>query len=98
VTLFLRPLGPYGNRASLVYTQGEWKRLSSIPNAFTTLFRSMSRFETVRRLLARRASRRPGTPLERKVDAFGVWTPKFWGEREIIFNYFPKYINIFETK
>jgi hypothetical protein len=23
-----------------------------------------------------------------------LWTPKFWGEREIIFNYFPKYINI----
>jgi hypothetical protein len=21
-----------------------------------------------------------------------LWTPKFWGERESIFNYFPKYI------
>jgi hypothetical protein len=28
----------------------------------------------------------------------GFWTPKFWGEREIIFNDFPKYINISETK
>jgi hypothetical protein len=27
-----------------------------------------------------------------------LWTPKFWREREIIFNYFPKYINISETK
>jgi hypothetical protein len=27
-----------------------------------------------------------------------LWTPKFWGKREIIFNYFPKYINISETK
>jgi hypothetical protein len=27
-----------------------------------------------------------------------LWTLKFWGKREIIFNYFPKYINIFETK
>ena len=27
-----------------------------------------------------------------------LWTPKFWGKREIIFNYFPKYINIAETK
>jgi hypothetical protein len=26
------------------------------------------------------------------------WTPQFWGEREIIFNYFPKYINKSETK
>jgi hypothetical protein len=26
-----------------------------------------------------------------------LWTPKFWGEREIIFNDFPKYINISET-
>jgi hypothetical protein len=23
-----------------------------------------------------------------------LWTPKFWGKREIIFNNFPKYINI----
>jgi hypothetical protein len=42
------------------------------------------------------ASRRPGTPLERKVDAFG--RPNSGGERDIIFNYFPKYINISETK
>jgi hypothetical protein len=27
-----------------------------------------------------------------------LWTPKFWEKREIIFNYFPKYINISETK
>jgi hypothetical protein len=27
-----------------------------------------------------------------------LWTPKFWGESEIIFNYFPKYINISERK
>jgi hypothetical protein len=27
-----------------------------------------------------------------------LWTPKFWGKREIIFNYFPKYINISEMK
>ena len=27
-----------------------------------------------------------------------LWTPKFWGKREIIFNYFRKYINISETK
>jgi hypothetical protein len=27
-----------------------------------------------------------------------LWTPKLWGKREIIFNYFPKYINISETK
>ena len=26
-----------------------------------------------------------------------LWTPKFWGERVIIFNDFPKYINISET-
>ena len=45
------------------------------------------------RLLARRASRdAPRTKNGR------LWTPKFWGEREIIFNYFPKYINISKTK
>jgi hypothetical protein len=45
------------------------------------------------RLLARRASRDgPRTKNGR------LWTPKFWGEREIIFNYFPKYINISKTK
>jgi hypothetical protein len=27
-----------------------------------------------------------------------LWTPKFWGKREIIFNDFPKYINISATK
>jgi hypothetical protein len=27
-----------------------------------------------------------------------LWTPKFWGKSEIIFNYFPKYINISEPK
>jgi hypothetical protein len=27
-----------------------------------------------------------------------LWTPKFWGKGEIIFNEFPKYINISETK
>ena len=48
------------------------------------------------RLLARRASRRPGTPIEQKMDAFG--RPNSRGEREIIFNYFPKYFNISETK
>jgi hypothetical protein len=26
-----------------------------------------------------------------------LWTPKFWGEREIILNDFSKYINISET-
>ena len=27
-----------------------------------------------------------------------LWTPKFWGKREIICNDLPKYINISETK
>jgi hypothetical protein len=27
-----------------------------------------------------------------------LWTPKIWGKRVIIFNDFPKYINISETK
>jgi hypothetical protein len=27
-----------------------------------------------------------------------LWMPKFWGKREIIFNYFPRYINISEMK
>jgi hypothetical protein len=49
--------------------------------------------EVVLRLLARRASwDAPRTKNGR------LWTPKFWGEREIIFNYFRKYINISETK
>jgi hypothetical protein len=47
-------------------------------------------------LLARTASRCPGTPLEQKMDAFG--RPNSWGEREIVFKFFPKYINISETK
>jgi hypothetical protein len=38
---------------------------------------------------------RPGTPLEQNMDAL---MPKFWGKKEIIFNYFPKDINISETK
>jgi hypothetical protein len=38
---------------------------------------------------------RPGTALEREMDAFGR---QILGEREIIFNNFPKYINISETK
>ena len=41
------------------------------------------------RLLARMASRTKNGRL---------WTPKFQGKREIIFNDFPKYINISETK
>ena len=39
------------------------------------------------RLLARRASW--DAPRTKNVC---LWTPKFWGKREIIFNYFPKYI------
>jgi hypothetical protein len=34
--------------------------------------------------------------LEQKMDAFG--RPNSGGKREIIFNYFPMYINISETK
>jgi hypothetical protein len=45
------------------------------------------------RLLARRASW--DAP---RTNNGCLWMPKFWGEREIIFNYFPKYINISETK
>jgi hypothetical protein len=45
------------------------------------------------RLLARRASW--DAPRSKNGR---LWTPKFWGKREIIFNNFPKYINISETK
>ena len=49
----------------------------------------------VTRLLGRRASRRPGMPIEQKMDAFR--RPNSGGKGKVIFNDFPKF-NISETK
>jgi hypothetical protein len=47
--------------------------------------------------LNRLLARRPSWDAPRTKNGC-FWTPKFWGKREIIFNYFPKYINLSEMK